>query len=188
VSLYAYLPASQTSAPAGAYSQSFSGSNALLSYTSYVGAAPTCSVAWTSGGSFPFSVSATLVNDCNISASNIDFGTSGILGSARTANGTVSAQCTAGDSYSISLNSGTTPGATLTDRQMRSGGGSVVHYQLYTASNLASVWGDGSAGTSPVGAVGTGSLQTYTVYGLVAAQSTPAPGTYTDVITATITY
>jgi spore coat protein U-like protein len=188
VALYAYLPASQTAAPAGTYSQSFSGSNALLNYTSYVGAAPTCSVAWTNGGSFPFSVSATLTNDCNISASNIDFGASGVLGSALTANATVSAQCTTGDSYSISLDSGTTPGATITDRRMRSGGGAVVHYQLYTASNHSTIWGDGTSGTSAVGAVGTGSVQTYTVYGLVAAQATPAPGSYTDVITATITY
>jgi len=186
--LYAYLPASQTSAQAGTYSQSFSGSNALLNYTSYVGAAPSCSAAWTSGGSFPFSVSATVLNDCNISASNIDFGTSGVLGSDLIANGTVSAQCTAGDSYSIALNSGTTPGATLADRRMLSGGSSVVHYQLYTAANFSTVWGDGTAGTAPISGVGTGSGQSYTVYGRVAAQSTPAPGSYTDVITATITY
>ena len=100
----------------------------------------------------------------------------------------MSAQCTAGDSYSIALNSGTTTGATITDRLMRSGGGSVVRYQLYTASNYSAVWGDGSSGTSTVSAVGTGSVQTYTVYGMVGVQSTPAPGTYTDVITATITY
>jgi len=188
VSLYAYFPAAQTSAPAGTYSQSFSGSNASLNYTSYIGAAPTCSAAWTSGGAFPFAVAATLINDCNISATNIDFGTSGVLGNALTASGSVSAQCTGGDSYSISLDSGTTAGATIIDRRMRSGGGSVVHYQLYTASNLSTVWGNGTAGTSTISAVGTGAIQTYTVYGSIAAQSTPAPGTYTDVITATITY
>jgi spore coat protein U-like protein len=39
-----------------------------------------------------------------------------------------------------------------------------------------------------VSGTGIGSSQNYTVYGRVQAQTTPAPGTYTDTITVTVTY
>ncbi|MCE3520182.1 spore coat protein U domain-containing protein, partial [Escherichia coli] len=35
---------------------------------------------------------------------------------------------------------------------------------------------------------GSGAAQPYTVYGRVPVQTTPAPGTYTDTITVTVTY
>jgi len=188
VSLYTSMPSGQTSLQAGNYSQSFSGGNAAVNYTAYTGTTPTCSAAWTSGGSFPFTVSATVINDCNITATNIDFGASGVLGVALSANGTLTAQCTSGDSYSIALNRGATAGASLNDRLMSTGGGSVVHYQLYTAASYTTIWGDGTSGTSTVGSTGSGATQSYTVFGSVAAQTTPAPGSYSDTITATITY
>jgi spore coat protein U-like protein len=188
VPIYGYLPANQISAPAGTYTQTFSGSTTSLNYTVYTGAQPTCSAAWTSGGNFAFSATATVVNDCNISATNINFGSSGVLGSALTRNGTITAQCTSGDNYSIGLNAGTTPGGTLGNRLMAGPGSGSVRYQLYTGSSFASVWGDGTSGTVTAGGTGTGSNQQYTVYGLVPAQSTPVPGSYNDTVTATITY
>lgn len=189
VTLYGYVPASQISAPAGLYTQSFAGSNAAVNYTGYTGAAPACSGAWTSGGSFAFSVNATVINDCNISANPINFGSSGVLATALFATGAVTAQCTLNDNYTIALNAGTTVGATLADRQMTiAGGGSVAHYQLYTSSGYSAIWGDGTPGTSTLGGSGNGSNQTYVVYGQVPVQSTPKPGSYSDTVTATITY
>jgi spore coat protein U-like protein len=39
-----------------------------------------------------------------------------------------------------------------------------------------------------VSGTGTGLTQTLTVYGRVAPQTTPKPGTYSDTIIATVTY
>ncbi len=44
------------------------------------------------------------------------------------------------------------------------------------------------AGTVTVSGTGTGSAQNQTGYGRVPPQATPAAGTYTDTITATVTF
>jgi spore coat protein U-like protein len=189
VPIYGFLPAGQTTVPAATYTQSFSGANAALYYTIFVGAAPSCSTSWTNGGSFAFGVTANVTNNCNVNATNVNFGSSGLLTSPLTATGVITAQCTANDSYSIALNAGTTTGASLGNRQMvLSGQSSTINYQLYTSAGRTTIWGDGTSGTATLGAVATGSNQTYTVYGLVPAQSTPMPGAYTDTVTATVTY
>jgi spore coat protein U-like protein len=158
-----------------------------VNYTAYTGATPACSGAWRSGGSFGFTVNATVINDCNVSANNISFGSTGVLSTALVATGAVTAQCTLADSYSIALNAGAS--ASLTDRQMiLAGGSAVTHYQLYTSSSYSAIWGDGTLGTSTVAGTGNGSNQTYVVYAQVPAQATPSPGAYADTITATVTY
>jgi spore coat protein U-like protein len=43
-------------------------------------------------------------------------------------------------------------------------------------------------GGALVSATGNGADQTFTIYGRVPAQTTPAPGTYTDTVTVTVTY
>jgi spore coat protein U-like protein len=49
------------------------------------------------------------------------------------------------------------------------------------------VWGI-TIGTDTVSATGNGAAQTHTVYGRVPAQTTPAPATYSDTVTVTVTY
>jgi spore coat protein U-like protein len=49
------------------------------------------------------------------------------------------------------------------------------------------VWGT-TINTDAVHAIGNGASQSYTVYGRVPAQTTPAPAAYTDTITVTVTY
>ncbi len=71
---------------------------------------------------------------------------------------------------------------------MAGSGSAVVHYQLYTNSGHSTVWGDGTSGTSTSGGTGAGSNQNYTVYGLVSAQTTPAPNLYSDTVTVTVSY
>ena len=61
-------------------------------------------------------------------------------------------------------------------------------YQLYLDSQLKTAWGDGSAGTTMVTGTGSGAAQIIPVYGVVPVQGTPAPGTYSDTITATISF
>ena len=46
----------------------------------------------------------------------------------------------------------------------------------------------GTGGSGGVGGTGTGSNQPLTVYGRVASQATPSPGTCTDSVIVTVTY
>ena len=66
-------------------------------------------------------------------------------------------------------------------------GGATINYSLYTDAGRTTVWGN-TVGTDAVSATGNGASQSYTVYGRVPAQTTPAPATYTDTITVTVTY
>jgi spore coat protein U-like protein len=65
-------------------------------------------------------------------------------------------------------------------------GAATVNYNLYTASNYTTIWGN--AGGALVNSTGNGADQLFTIYGRVPAQTTPAPGTYTDTVTVTVTY
>ncbi|HZR34388.1 MAG TPA: spore coat U domain-containing protein [Nevskia sp.] len=194
IQVYGYLQSGQNSGvAAGSYSDT---QTATLNYNytySLLGtpATPTSCAANggnTSGGTLPMTSTAVVVNNCVVSATPVNFGGSvGVLTGAVTASGTITARCTSGDNYSIALNQGTTSGGSIADRQMIGSGSAVVHYQLYTGSNYGTIWGDGTTGATQ-GGTGSGANQGYTVYGRVQAQATPAPDTYKDTITVTVTY
>jgi spore coat protein U-like protein len=95
-------------------------------------------------------------------------------------------QCTNTTPYNIGLDAGTGTGATVAVRKL-STGGVTVNYTLYSDSGRTTVWGN-TVSTDTVAATGNGASQSYTVYGRVPAQTTPAPGTYTDTVTVTVTY
>ena len=88
--------------------------------------------------------------------------------------------------YNIGLSAGTATGATVTTRQMTNGA-ATVSYALYSNAGMTTNWGN-TVGTDTVGGTGSGNNQSYTVYGQVPAQTTPAPATYTDTIVVTVTY
>ncbi|MCA3846503.1 MAG: spore coat protein U domain-containing protein, partial [Burkholderia sp.] len=153
----------------------------------YLLGAPTCASLTTSNGTFPFSATANVINNCNISATNVSFGTASVLSGALTATGSITAQCTNGDAWKIALSGGSTGNVTARGMQ-RSGGGGTINYGLYTDAARSIPWGDGTGGSSTATGVGTGTSQVVTVYGAVPAQTTPAPGNYSDTITATISF
>jgi len=192
VTIYGQISGNQPTVPtignaSTIYTQAFGGTQTSINAGFYLLGAPTCASLTASGGTFVFSTSATVLNNCNISATNLNFGAAGLLSSALKANASITAQCTNGDAYRIALNGGTT--ANVAARQMaRTGGGGAVNYQLYVDAGLTTAWGDGTAGTTQATGTGTGNSQILTVYGVVPAQTTPAPGVYTDTITATISF
>ena len=94
--------------------------------------------------------------------------------------------CTNTTPYNIGLSAGAGAGATVAVRKMTSGA-NTVNYTLYSNSGRTTVWGV-TVGTNTVAATGNGAAQSYTVYGRVPPQAAPAPGTYTDTITVTVTY
>jgi spore coat protein U-like protein len=135
-----------------------------------------------------FNVQMTITSDCQItSATNMNFGPSGVISTNHDATSTITVQCTNGTNYNVGLNEGAGTGATIPVRKMTGVGGATINYSLYTDSNRSIVWGN-TPNTNTVSGTGTGAAQPYTVYGRVAAQATPAAGTYTDTVTVTLTY
>jgi spore coat protein U-like protein len=129
------------------------------------------------------SITATcLIN----SASALNFGTQGVLAANVDQTSTIQVTCTNTTPYNIGLNAGTGTGATVAVRKLTSGA-NTVNYTLYSNSGRTTVWGN-TVGTDTVAATGNGAAQNYTVYGRIPAQTTPAPGSYADTITVTVTY
>jgi spore coat protein U-like protein len=136
----------------------------------------------------PFTVQMTITASCVInSAGTLNFGSSqGVITSAVPGTSTIQVQCTNTTPYNIGLNAGTATGATVTTRKMTNAG-NTISYALYSDAAMTTNWGN-TVGTDTVAATGNGASQPYTVYGQVPAQTTPAPATYTDTITVTVTY
>lgn len=130
-------------------------------------------------------VSMTITAGCTVTATPMAFGTAQVLGANVDATATVSPTCTNTTPYTVSLDIGT--GATVTARKMAGPAGATIDYVLYRDASRTQVWG-ATAGSDTVAGTGNGSAQAITVYGRVPAQSSPAPGSYADVVTATVTY
>jgi spore coat protein U-like protein len=136
-----------------------------------------------------FSVTANIVDACDVQATNHAFGAySPSSSTALDATSTLSVYCTVGTPYSLALNVGTGGGA-FTGRKMVSGGNELV-YNLYTSAARTTVWGDGSGATSTVSGVGAGLLtaSTHTVYGRIGVNQDANPGSYSSTVTVTLTF
>jgi|SRR3974390_482326 len=154
------------------------GTACLLMFTS-------ASLALTATGNFTAQI--TIATSCTVnSASKLDFGSQGLLNANVDQTSTIQVQCTNTTPYNIALDAGLGTGATIANRLMTSGG-NVVNYTLYRDSARSLVWGNTPL-TDTVSGAGTGATQSYTVYGRVPSQTTPAPGTYNDTITITVNY
>jgi spore coat protein U-like protein len=141
-----------------------------------------------------FGVQLQITAECVInSTATLDFGSSGVLGGAAGStntdqSSTLQVQCTNTTPYDIGMDAGQTAGGAVSQRLLfNSGTNSTVKYNLYTDAGRSTIWGN-TVGTDTVHATGSGASQSYTIYGRVPPQTTPAPATYSDTITVTITY
>lgn len=149
--------------------------------------APASSFAQTSTTT-SFTVQITIQAACQInSASNINFGTNGVLSANVDATSQIVVQCTSGTPFSLGLNAGVGTGATVDTRLMTGPSSATISYGLFRDSGHTQVWGN-TVGTDRLTGTGTGTAQSFTVYGRVPSQTTPGVGTYTDTVTATLTY
>lgn len=132
-----------------------------------------------------FQVSATVDPVCQIVANSLPFGT--YTGRQTDADTTLTITCTNTTPYSVGLDAGTAPGGTTATREMTGTAGALLPYGLYQDAARATNWGN-LPGTDTVAGTGNGSAQTLTVYGRLAAGQYVTPGSYSDTITATVTY
>ncbi|MDE2149376.1 MAG: spore coat protein U domain-containing protein [Gammaproteobacteria bacterium] len=139
-----------------------------------------------------FQVTATVVKNCKVSASDLAFGNYDPLSATALAQTTtVSVTCTKGTAFATALDQGTTTGATFANRLMTDGAaGDTLTYNLFTDAAHTTIWGDGTASTSTVAGTGTGPLLpvTQTVYGQVSAQQNAPANSYSDTIHVTVTF
>lgn len=140
-----------------------------------------------------FQVSATVLKNCTVAATNVAFGNYTPTAGATAANGTVSVKCTKNSAFTVSLDKGTTAGGAIAQRLMSDGAGDTLQYNLYTTSGFATVWGDGTGTSVTQGGTGAGmgTAVTLTVYGSLpdnATNQAVPPNTYTDTVTVSVAY
>src|SRR5262245_16669853 len=133
-----------------------------------------------------FNVQVAIAATCVVtSATTLDFGTQGVLSANIDQTSAITIPCTNTTPYNIGLDKGLN-GSSVTTRQMKAGS-ELVNYSLFSDAGRTVNWGN-TVGTDTVAATGNGSAQPFTVYGRIPPQTTPAPATYTDTITVTVTY
>jgi spore coat protein U-like protein len=143
-----------------------------------------------------FQVSATVQSKCTVIAGPVVFSAYTPLGGAQTANGTIAVKCTNGTKFTVALDKGSTAGGTIAQRLMvGSLPANTLQYNLYIAAGptFTTVFGDNTSGSQTVGGTGTGlgTAVIVTAYGQLPDNATnqlAVPDTYTDTITASVTY
>jgi spore coat protein U-like protein len=183
--IYGRISAGQQVLPPGSYSSSFSGSNTQIAYAA--ASSGTCAaIGNTNATSASFTTSAGYSATCSVSAATLSFGSTGVLSATLDGATSLTTTCSATTPYTIGLDGGNAGASDPAQRKM-SNGGAQITYGLYQNAARSQPWGN-NTGTNTIAGTGTGSGQALTVYGRVPAQTTPAPGTYSDSIIATLTY
>jgi len=157
---------------------------------------PTSNSATTTG---TFQVMMTIAKACSVTAgttSNINLGSVNSNATSTTGNSTISVNCSRTTPYFIGLapssaNGGNTTGAGAMSSVAASATNmDKVPYQLNQTSATGPVWGNTATSTTVgngVAAMGTGALQTYTVYATVPSANF-APDSYADIVTVNVNY
>jgi len=131
-------------------------------------------------------VRANILASCNVSATDLNFGSSGSLSANVNTTNVISVNCSSGTPYSLSLDGGLTGAINPELRQMTFGANQIT-YGIYQNPARTIPWGN-SIGINTVSSVGTGLTQSFTAYGQVPPQVTPPTGVYNDTIIVTVTY
>lgn len=183
VPLHARLFGGQDSAAVGGYTSLFgSGSDARMRTAFDASGLVDCASADAVADPNGFNVNASVVPACEVSADDLHFGSQVGLDTPIDASGELNITCTTAADYSIALGPGLHAD---TGRRLRLGSGEhYVTYGLYRDPARSLPWGSGS-GLEAAGS-GSGTAQTWTVYGRVPAQPTPPPGLYTDTVVVTV--
>lgn len=145
--------------------------------------------AQTDSRTFNVKIQITSVCDIQTAPTDVDFGSVNSTQTSINSTGTLNVRCTSGTPYNIALNAGSGSGATVTSRTMGSadaGNTARVPYALYRNSARTQNWGS-TIGSDTQAGTGNGAVQPLVVYGQVASTNYPA-GSYSDVVTATVTW
>lgn len=147
------------------------------------------SAAFSQTASGAMAVSMTVAAECTLAADPIAFGDQGLIATAVNITGDVTVQCTAGAPYQISMSIGSGTGATVAKRYMTgTTHGQLASYTIHQGTATGTVWGI-TGGTDTLDSTGaTGSAEVLPFVAVLDAGQSVEADTYTDTVTATITY
>lgn len=137
-----------------------------------------------------FKTQAAISSSCLLSSSNVAFGafTPTATATKLSANGIISATCSNGVVYNLSLNAGLK--GTIATRMM--GGGAVQNadklaYNIFTNAAGTIIFGDNTSG-SKITVTGNGTLQATTIYGSLLTNQYITPDNYADTLIISMAY
>ncbi|HZZ92374.1 MAG TPA: spore coat U domain-containing protein [Usitatibacter sp.] len=120
---------------------------------------------------------------CNVGAQGVAFGTYDVFSSQGVdSTGNIAVTCDVSTPYAIAMSPGQ---GTYALRSMASGTYR-LGYNLFTDASRATVWGDGTGGSSTVS--GSTAAANYTVFGRIPARQNAHVGAYADSVTITLTF
>ena len=139
-----------------------------------------------------FTVSATVLSSCAVSATNLAFGSyDPNAATDNDATSAVTVTCTLLTPYHVQLNEGVNSvGGAVTARRMKGPGASdYLNYALYQDASRTLNWGK-TDGVDTVDDTGAGILLpvAHTVYGRITKNQDVNTGAYSDTITVTVSY
>jgi spore coat protein U-like protein len=133
---------------------------------------------------------AALADQCNVTATPVNFGFYDPLSPVpRDATGTISVTCQTPARFpqTVTLQLSAGGSGAFGQRAMTSGTGDALLYNLFTDPSMATVFGDGSGGSTPLtNAVHRTAPWSVTIYGRMPPRQQVPVGTYSDILTATI--
>jgi spore coat protein U-like protein len=134
-----------------------------------------------------FTVSTSVTNSCGVSATGLAFTYSPTT--AASGQSTISVTCTTANAdFTVSLDKGT-GGGTVTGGRLMKNGTYTLAYNLFTDNGHTIIWGDSSGGTIATGnSITANTAVVLQVYGLMQGSLNAISGTYSDTVTASITY
>jgi spore coat protein U-like protein len=134
--------------------------------------------------------SATISNNCTISAGSLAFGPYDPVVANAAANldgtGTVTIACTKGATTTIALDLGAN--ASGSTRRLTDGSSNYLSYEIYQDSGRSTVWGSSGAALYTPAAAPSNAVRNVTAYGRVSSNQDSPAGTYNDTVTATVNF
>ena len=182
--VYGRLFGSQTTAITGLYQDSYVNPQVRITgVLTYSYGSGTCDQYGSDAGQFStLNVVANVVSNCLVQATPMNFGTASLLNQPVSSTSTLGVQCTQGTPYQIGLNLG--QHATGSTRYMSSGSAQ-INYGLYQDSAHTQIWDNLSNQKT---GVGSGNVDSQTIYGLVPAQTSVPAGAYSDTVQVLVNY
>lgn len=130
--------------------------------------------------------SAKVNSTCTIAVSPINFGTIN-SNSQNLQSTTLTATCTKGTAFNVGLSTGISNN--FSSRYMALNDNSdQLNYNIYFDNLYNNILGDGNENTTLINDIGTGNDQTFTLFGKIPTGQFVSPGTYSDLISVTLSY
>ena len=120
----------------------------------------------------------------------VAFGTYNVFAATALAvNGSIAVSCGGSGSGSVTLDKGQNSSSFVSRAMKRTGGATLLTYNLYTDAATTIVWGDGTGGSTTQTLSGNNNLSvTLTVFGKMGAGQDVPAGSYTDTVVITVNF